>query len=198
MGVGKAQGGKEMRKILVVLAFAAVSCAAVSGPAPSAALGPLPAYYDFRDQDQRGGSFSIRAGGLVPSGGDEAFDPTWMAGMAYAKEKQRSTIKFMEFGVDYAPTKSAQRDATLFFGRFDVGIGSVGGKQRGPYGVAGLHAVIEDSGDIAYDDRWHWSIDLNLGGGYRTNKFDLRASYLAMLASKNVPGVLLTSVGLYF
>ena len=199
-----------MKRILPVLGFLGVSCAAVSGPAPSAAWGPFGArrgsYYSGRSRgrssyggEEKGSSIALRAGWLMPSGADEAFDPTWTAGFAYAKLKRRSTIKFMEFGVDYAATKSDDRDSTLIIPRFDVGIGPLGGGSKGPYGVVGIPVIIETS-EITLSGKsdTFWSVDLSVGGGYMAGKIDLRLNYIMMLGSENVKGVLVAGVGFCF
>lgn len=201
-----------MKRILPVLGFLGLSCAAVSGPAPSAAWGPFGArygdYYKGRGRgrgrssyggEEKGSSISIRAGWLMPSGADEAFDATWTAGFAYTKLKRRSTIKFMEFGVDYAATKSDDRESTLIIPRFDVGIGSLAGGTKGPYGVVGIPVIIETS-EITLSKKkdTFWSIDLNVGFGYRAGKIDLRLNYIMMLGSENVTGVTIVGVGFCF
>ena len=192
-----------MKRILPVLGFLGLSCAAVSGPAPSAAWGPFGArygdYYSSRGGEEKGSSIALRAGWLMPSGADEAFDATWTAGLAYAKLKRRSTIKFMEFGVDYAATQSDDRESTLIIPRFDVGIGSLTGGSKGVYGVVGVPVIVETSEIIlSGKSETFWSVDLNVGGGYKAGSIDVRLNYIMMLGSENVKGVLVAGFGLCF
>ena len=191
-----------MKKVLPALAFLGLSCAAVSGPPHRDAWGPFSVVYGIRDYEPRMNSFSVRGGGFVPTGGSEKYDPTLTAGVAYARERLRSNIKFMEFGIDVTvlPTvsKLGEREATIYLGRLEIGIGPVSG-QWGLYGLAGVLALYEDSIIVLSKKReTYWSPNLTLGVGYRTRRFDARANYVLMLLTKNVTGFLVVGAGFYF
>lgn len=195
-----------MKKLLPVLAFLGVSCAAVSGPPHSDAWGPFATYYGLRDMEERAGAIVLRGGWFMPSKGkkpEDSFGSTWTAGLAYVKERQRSAIKFLEFGVDYIQPESEDRDSMLFIGRFDLGMAALGGGLYGAYGLAGVHVIIEHSpipeATIPPTTKLtFWSIDLNVGVGWRSRKLDLRANYIILLTGTNGAGVFVVGAGLYF
>ena len=193
------------------LLFAICGCSTLAGsPAGSWDLGALAGYrgydsyrygrYDRYDSDGGGKKLLLRGGCYLPvAGSEDGFEMGWLGGLAVSKT---STAKFYELGVDYILTESSngRTRSSLYVARAALGK-AVGAsfRRKGVYYLAGLDFVLEDALDTFLDEsNTYWSIDLDLGLGWRKGKLDLRMSYLMMLATENVPGALLLSAGLLF
>ncbi len=192
----------EMKRLSLLAAVC--GCSAVAGgPTGSWDLGALAGYggrYDWHRASGGGKKALLRAGCYLPGAGSEAgFETAFLGGMAVGRAWSH---RLYELGIDYVRTKSPNERtrSSLYVARAAVGK-PVGASfpRRGAYALGGVDFVVEDAFDtVLKESKTYWSVDLDLGLGLRMGKLDLRASYIVMLTTDNVPGALTFSAGLLF
>lgn len=147
----------------------------------------------------------LRAGMVLPASAKDSRE--WKgapsAGLLFRQRPSSPRATVIELGADFAEaeTEDGVRSSQLLFLRAELLTGRFAPSGAAPYFLAGAQAVLEQSTNNVTGESASGrgaAVELGLGYGAKNGRWDARLTYALFVASENIEGSLIVSMGLGF